>query len=360
MTLYQLMQLSPAALKGGRKRTADPAEKRRYTRALWLRNICLLSFAIAYISVFSALFGPENNSVAVASLCMLLGIKFVPFGYHIKDSVIALGAILTMMGLASNPSWQVHPWFAFIGHFVFLLLTLIMVVDDPIMGNAGLYAFSFIFISMTPVSGHAATMRWAALAFAFTLCSAVMVHKHFHAHRSVRFQTVLSDFSLTTIKGQWQLRLAFGVALALLIAQLLQLAKPMWLGYATMSVLLPHTGAVTSRATQRALGAIIGTIAFTTTWLLLPPDLRVFIGPAAGLGLGFSASYFMATVFNSFGGLYLATITLGLNPAFELRLGANISGAVLAIGLAVLMHQLWVRAGVTPPLIPKEAAEKTE
>lgn len=46
------------------------------------------------------------------------------------------------------------------------------------MGNAGTYVFAYVFVSQSPVAGHALAMRWALAGLLLVACGAVLLHRH--------------------------------------------------------------------------------------------------------------------------------------------------------------------------------------
>ncbi|MFQ9412542.1 MAG: FUSC family protein [Evtepia gabavorous] len=63
-------------------------------------------------------------------------------------------------------------------------------------------------------------------------------------------------------RSRWQLKAAFGVATALVLAHGLGFPRPMWMGIAAMSVLLPSRQAIPGRVKGRIWGNLAGARAF--------------------------------------------------------------------------------------------------
>lgn len=338
--VYQLLQLSPQSLKMKIKSAKDARQKKKYFIAMTVRSILLILFAIFYISLFTQIFGSENSSVAVGSFCMLLGIRFVSYGYEIKESLLAFGIVLSLNYFGGIASLLGNNVGKLILHFLFLLVILILVANDPIMGNAGIYVFSYLFIVENPVTGQALQLRIMALVFVFLSCGIIMYSKHKNKHKTLYLKDIFKSFCLKERKTLWQIRLASGVSMALFTGHILQLPRTVWIGYACMSILLPYSNQLFTRAFIRVSGVIIGSVLFGLAMSSIPEQLTFILGPLAGLLIGFSASYWGNSVLNCFGALILASSIYGTHSAILFRIQNNFLGAFFAIIIVLLFNQL--------------------
>lgn len=88
-----MLQLDPATLKNKIRSAEQPKERRKLTAAMIARSLLIVFFAIVIISPVSKVFGAENSAMGIAVFCILLGIRFVDFGYCIKDSLINFAVV---------------------------------------------------------------------------------------------------------------------------------------------------------------------------------------------------------------------------------------------------------------------------
>ena len=332
--MYQLLQLSPQALKKEIKAAKQFQEKKKFIFAMVLRSILLILFAIAYIVLFSKIFGSENNSIAVGSFCMFLGIRFVSYGYEIKESLFSLGTVLSLMFLGGIVTSIRNSFLVFLLHFLFVWIILLLIANEPIMGNAGIYVFSYLFIVENPVKNELLLTRFLSLICVFIICGTILFLKHHTKNKDDHLIHIFRSFNLNNEKNIWQLRLALGISSALFIGHLLDSPRIVWIGYACMSVLLPfgHYGKqLSTRAFSRISAVIIGSILFGVIISYLPEKYLFIVGPIAGLCIGFSDTNFWNNVLNCFGALLLASELFGLSPSIQFRIQNNIIGAILAL-----------------------------
>lgn len=352
-SFYQLLQMSPQALWAAIHRSPSPG-RRRYLAAMAVRSVLLVAFAVLFIGGLTALFGPENSSLVVGGFCMLLGIKFVPLGYRVSDSVAALAVTLILMVVGGVVSLLANPWISFGCDLVFLAIILFLVAQDPPMGNGGTYVFTYLFVSQTPVVGTALTARWVLALVLWLCCAAVLVHRHRDHLREVRLADLIHSLSFHDEKVRWQLRMALVVSLVVLLGNLLSVGKTVWMGYAAMSMLLPYgpqgrsPRAAAHRGLQRAGGVVLGSALYWLLVSVLPPEAQAWFGPVAGLLIGFSSRYFWNNVLNCFGALLLASAVWGPGASAALRVADNLAGIAFALGAVVVFWLIEKRQGARP------------
>ena len=329
--MYQLLQLSPQVLKMQRREAQTKREKQQLLLAMILRSVLLILFAMVYISFFSFFFGQENVSVGVGSFCILLGARFVSYGYNIKESLLSMGLVFLLMFVSSLSVIANHPWIGLVVHFLSLLIILVVTANEPKMGNAGIYVFTYLFVSASPVSGTAIFSRAVAFVYIFFLCGGIFYKKHKGKFEDCGIQQLVNKFHLNSKLSQWQLRLAGGVSFVLFIGQALNLPKAVWMGYACMSVLLPYENRIRERLAGRMGGILLGSFLYGLFSLAIPKSFTPMLAPLAGIFLGFCATYFWTTVFNCFGALTLASSIYGLGPAIIIRVQNNFIGGCVAL-----------------------------
>lgn len=156
MRFYDALQLDPAILKRKIAACGTKQEKLYYWAAMAVRSALIVAFAI---SVLSGVFGSDNTPLAVASFCIMLGIRFVNFEYCIGDSLLTLAAALCILVLAPSASAVIPPIFLIPLHVVSFFSLLYMTTQRPEMGNGGLYSFAYVYLVGNPVTGEALIRR---------------------------------------------------------------------------------------------------------------------------------------------------------------------------------------------------------
>ena len=343
MRFYDAIQLDPSCLKPKIRASEDPKERRKLALAMATRSILIVLFAIMLISPVSPIFGPENSAMAVAMFCIFLGLRFVDFGYCIKDSLVNLGVTFLLLLIAPCAASVVNPIFAAIIHFVAFFIILFMTSDSPEMGNAGIYTFAYIYLSGNPVTGDLLWQRAILTLVGYVLCAVLMFAKHRKKNKDVRFWDMVARFSMTNKKTQWHIQLALGVGLILALGSFLQLKRMMWAAFACGSILGCYSATsveAKSRVGQRMAGAVAGSLIFFFGYQMTPEALRPIFGPLGGICLGFCTDYRFKTACNCLGALFMATSLYGVSGSVFLRVLNNLLGVAFGYVFLVLYQKV--------------------
>lgn len=329
MKFYDLLQLSTKNLKEKIEKS-NKEEKRRLWKALIVKDILCVVFAIIFIVSMNMIFGEKNSSFAVVIFCILLGIRFVDFDYKLSTSIINLFICFTLIVLGPYLNTILNPILSFIINFIFLMTILIMTCEKPAYGNSSLYVFGYILLFGSPVSGHDMTLRIGEMLFGFLICALVLYKKNKNKKYEKTFKDVTKSFSIKDKKSIWQFKLALGISLGIFIGNLFNIERIMWMGIAIMSVLTPYYDTPHERIKDRMVGVIIGSSVFLIVYLIIPNSYLSLIGPISGLCLGLCASYRWSSILNCFGALLLASSIYGGYEATFLRIQNNVLGCIFA------------------------------
>lgn len=346
MRFYDALQLDPSVLKQKIRTSDDPQERRKLMAAIPTRSILTVLFAIIMISPVSSVFGPENSAMGVALFCILLGLRFVDFGYCITDSLINLAIVFSLLLLAPSAAANVNPFFAAIIHICAFFVILFMTSDRPEMGNAGIYTFAYIYLSGNPVTGVLLWKRALLTLTGYILCAVIFFAKHHKKNKGVRFYSLVSQFRISNPKTQWHLQLALGVGLVLALGNLLHLPRMMWAAFACGSILGCYAATpaqAKARVSQRLVGSVAGSLIFFAGYLLAPEALRPIFGPLGGICLGFCTDYRFKTACNCLGALFMATSLFGLQQSVFLRIMHNILGVAFGFVFLVIYQKVMNR-----------------
>lgn len=343
MQFYNALQLDPSVLKKRIREANITKDKWKNFFAMALRSILIVLFAIAMISPVSKVFGAENSPMAVAMFCALLGLRFVDFGYCIKDSLINLAVVFALLLFAPVLATNSQPVLAAIIHSCAFFIILFMTSDKPELGNAGIYTFAYIYLSGNPVTGDLLWKRAGLTLIGYVLCAAILYGKHHKKNQNVRFSQMVTNFSLSNKKTQWQLQLALGVGILLALGSYLNMKRMMWAAFAGGSILGCYSATATDlkkRFGQRMVGTIVGVVIFFLAYQLIPESLRPILGPLGGICLGFCTDYRFKTASNCIGALFMATGLYGLEKSVCLRVINNFLGIGFGYVFLILFQKL--------------------
>ncbi len=338
MRFYDALQMDPSVLKQKIRASEDTGERRKLMAAIAVRSALIVLFAIMVISPAGKVFGQENSPMAVAMFCILLGIRFVDFGYCVRDSLINFAIVFVLLLVAPSAAAHMNPFLAALVHSAAFFVILFMTSDRPEMGNAGLYTFAYIYLSGNPVSGVLLGKRALLTLVGYVLCAAILFVKHRKKNQDVRFRDVVARFSFSNKVTQWHLQLALGVGILLALGSYFNLPRMMWAAFACGSILGCYSATpveAKERVGQRMIGACAGSLIFFLGVQILPESLLPFLGPFGGLCMGFCTDYRYKTACNCLGAIMMAASVYGAHGAAALRVVDNLLG--VAFGFVFLV-----------------------
>lgn len=332
MKFYDILQWDPQITKGMLRKSTDRNEKFKLKIGMFLRSVLIVAFAIFFISTLSNLFGNENSPMAVALFCILLGVRFVDFGYCIKDSLLNLAITFLLLLFAPVIASKIHPIMAIFIHFVSFFIILYMTCDKPEMGNGGLFSFAYIYLSGNPVYGYSLYQRTLLTIVGFVICGSIFYMKHKDKFTSIRFIDKVKEFDLYNHVHHWMIRMSLGVALMLGLGALLNIERFMWAGFACGSLLSDYSEnpKIHERLIYRFIGMLLGSFIFYVIYSIIPDNLFFIIGPLGGFCLGFCTEYKYKTAANCLGALMIATGIYGVHAAIVLRIVDTLIGVLFA------------------------------
>ncbi len=333
MKFYDILQWDPQVTKNFIKKSEDPKERFKLRLGMFSRSVLIVLFAIVFIASLSAIFGKENSPMAVAIFCILLGVRFVDFGYCIKDALINLTLVFSLLLISPVLANKAFPILGLAIHFASFFAILYLTCDKPEMGNGGLFSFAYIYLSGNPVYGEGLFRRFLLTFVGLLICGTIFYVKHKHKFQEVRFTQKVKEFSLYNHKHQWMIRMALGVALILTLGTFFKIERFMWAGFACGSLLCDHTEnpKIKERFAQRLIGALVGCGIFYVIYTIIPEEFNFIIGPMGGFCLGFCTDYKYKTAVNCLGALMLAAGTYGTNTAILLRMANTVIGVIFAL-----------------------------
>lgn len=343
MRFYDALQLDPSVLKKKIRMAELPKEKRKLLLAMAARSLLIVLFAILVISPVASVFGEENNAMAVAMFCVLLGLRFVDFNYCIKDSLINLAVVFLLLLVAPSAAANVNVILAALIHISAFFIILFMTSDQPEMGNAGLYTFAYIYLSGNPVTGELLWKRALLTLVGYVVCATILFVKHRKKNPTVRFWDLVAQFRLSDKKIQWELQLAMGVGLILALGSFLKLPRMMWAAFACGSILGCYSATAVEakeRLIQRMVGAVAGSLVFFLGYQIVPESLISLFGPLGGICMGFCTDYRYKTACNCLGALMMATSIYGMQESVFLRVANNFWGVIFGFAFLVLFQKV--------------------
>ena len=336
MTVYQELQLNQAGSKNLIRFCADQKEKRKHIAVYLLKISLTVAFCVIFVSVFTSLFGEENGVAGVGVLLALLAFRQVNLGFETSQSVWVMIGIFGILAVGPHMANQVPSVVGFVINSVCIFVMLVLGCHNVIYCNHATFVLTYLLLYGNDVNGVVYGKRVLGLMLGGIWVALCMYRNHRKTECKRRLKDVLQEFCLESTRSQWQIKLALGVCLSMLVGELLGLPRSMWIGIAAMSVLQPFDTDRKTKMIYRFLGTLAGCVGFMLLIQILPESSYGLLGILGGIGVGFCATYKWQTVFNAFGALGIAMSFFGSGGSVTLRVVNN--------GFAVLFVILFVPA----------------
>ena len=314
MTFYQELQLNQAGSKLMIQEAVGRRAKAWHLLVYLVKILLTMVFCVAFVTLYGWVFGAENNIVGVVVLLCLMVFRQADLGMRRGQSLLALGLVFLVLAFGPRLANLAELGGELAVHGLSLLVILVLGCHNVGMGNHLTLVLGYLLLYGR---NHRADPYWEGI------------------------PAVLRAWSLGEARSRWQLKAAFGVATALVLAHGLGFPRPMWMGIAAMSVLLPSRQAIPGRVKGRIWGNLAGGAGFCLLYCLLPGSLLPYLGIFGGIGVGLSATYGWQAVFNSLGAMSIMVGTLGLPGVVLFRVGNNALGALYAWAVDRLAGPAW-------------------
>ena len=329
MSFYQVMQLGAINLKPLIKNTEDKKLKQKYITAFVLKNILCLLFCIVVVTSFSIIFGNENSVVGVVTVITLLTFRFSNLDFDVKQSAFTLFGIFCIFMVGPYLASTSTPIVKFVISFISIMAIVILSCHNVVLSNQSILVLSYLLLYGYQVNDiNVYINRVCALALGGIIVAGIFYIKQRKVKFENKFSDIIKDVNFSNDRTKWQLKLTLAVCSGILIGDLLNLPRTMWIGFACMSIVQPYKERIDIRCKERVPFAIVGCIMYYILYFIFPKKSIALIGMLGGIMVGFSATYKWQTVFNALGALSSAVPILGLEIAIIFRIVNNIFGAM--------------------------------
>lgn len=323
MTLYQELQLNQAGSKNLIRSCKDTKEKKKHIAIYCLKVFLTTVFCVGFVAAFTMLFGEKNGVVGVAVLLSLMAFRHVNLGFDTFQSFWTMLGIFVILAVGPYAANRFSMFGAFVVNFTCILPLLVMGCHNVIFFNHATFILSYLLLYGNDVTGADYAKRIVGLMLGGIWVAACIYRKNKECNQKRTLWDVLQEFRMDSTRSQWQIKLALGVSLSMLIGQIIGLPRVMWIGIAAMSLLQPFDSDRKVKMKYRFIGTLAGCLVFFLLIKFLPESSYGLIGIIGGIAVGFCATYKWQTVCNALGALGLAMSLYGADGAIALRIANN-------------------------------------
>lgn len=241
-------------------------------------NLILIIGIIIFVSLFSKIFGMENNFLGVGVITAILMCGIIDIDLSIKDSIIAIIVSLIIMCFSA----YLGRLNLLLGIFInFITVFFIMHVFTKIIDIKTFLPFilCYVFLEGNPVPLEKLPIRIVA-AFVGGILIALayyLTHKNQESVENNSLYKHLISIKKHSLQFNFSIRMALGISIAMALGNYFGFEKSMWISITVMSLTQPHLSQTKERIKYRVFGTILGTLIFVLLFnFIIPKNLSTY------------------------------------------------------------------------------------
>ncbi|WP_416327741.1 FUSC family protein [[Eubacterium] hominis] len=301
-----------------------------------LYNAFRFMINVGFVFLFQMMFHVENTLTAVA-----LGVGFTMLptcDLGIRPLTMSLIVLILYIGggiVAQSALW--NPFLAFLINFCFLVW-LLSLISEPMEIKANIsFLLCFVFSQSTAVPWAQFNGRIACVCFGACLVSlCILIHwkRKGFGKNGCNFK---QQFQRSKQHHSYILRMSLGISIAMFIASVLHLSKPLWISIVVMSLTQLEFCETLERIRHRFLGTLVGVVLFFIFFqYIIPQQYAMFVIMFLGYIGFFLPEYKYKQVINAISALNASLVILDTKTAIENRVFCLLLGIVIVMMIYML------------------------
>lgn len=236
-------------------------------------------------------------------------------------------------------AFGIIPFFSRINPFIGILINFFAVFfitylykDSDKSMNYMPFMLGYVFLEGNPVDAEGLLVRMLSLLAGGIIVSIFYYFFHYKKKaKNTTLKIVFSKIDIHSLRFNYAIRMALGIAIAMFIGNIFHFQKSMWISITVMSLTQPHFRQTKERIKARTIGTIIGAILFVLLFVILVPHEYSFILLMVLSYLyTFVEKYNVQMIFITMNSLSAAQVLLGTDVSVFLRITFVLLGAVIA------------------------------
>ena len=315
------------------------------TKESLVKNLIQTIGIIAFITMWTQVFGQQETLVAVAGMTGLLMRLHLSLPTSFKEGILASSVGFFIFGSIASLNIIVTTPLFFVVNLV-SITALMFLFGTPFQYKHYMpYILVYIFAATTPAEGFNVQTRIVSLGIMGLCLGGVYWVKHQKTRTTppalldtAKWQPDLMKVSLT---------MSLGISIVLLAQQQIHFPRAMWICMTIMSLTQMERSVSKERFKKRLLGSTLGMIGYILLFeMLIPVEFQYILVFVLTYIYSFAEDYLIQVIFITFNVLYAAQVTWPLGTAFVTRIGFILVGSALMIGALWLVERVVKRYSV--------------
>lgn len=286
---------------------------------------------VGFILIFQMIFHTENTLTAVALSVAFTMLPMSELGIR-PAAMCWIVLLLFIGGGIAAQSALLNPLLAFFLNFCFLVLLLVL-ISEPMDLKANIsFLLCFVFSQSTAVPWQQFGSRFLCVSFGAALISLCILISWKRKGFGVNGCTFKQQIQRSKKQRSYILRMSLGISIAMFIASILQLSKPLWISIVVMSLTQLEFSETLERIRHRFIGTLLGVVLFFTFFqMLIPQQYAMIVIMLLGYIGFFLPEYKYKQVINAISALNASLVILDTKTAIENRIFCLLLGIVIVV-----------------------------
>lgn len=228
---------------------------------LAVKNLITLLLIIAFIVLFSAILGNENQLIGVGLVTGLIMFYNIDLGLDRKQAPFIILGLCLLMGISNIVSFY-NVFLAILVNAITIYLFMTLSTVHLMYKTYMPFILIYIFAEGTIVEQGHMFKRLLAFILSGVLLALVYCIRHRKLENGKTIKDIYSNISISRETTVFNIKITLGLTIAMFLTEFFNIEKGMWISITVMSLTEPHFSMTKEKIKHRFLGTIIGIICF--------------------------------------------------------------------------------------------------
>lgn len=291
---------------------------------------------MAFIMLFSFLFGSENTLLSVALGVGLTMFPLCPLKWK-PSTLITIVFLLYVGGAIMGETYLISPILAFILNFIFVILIVLLSSEPSIMKPSISFLLCFVFSESTSVPFDLLPKRLLCALVGSIIVIFITLLFWYKKGYNKEGRSLKEQIEVCNKNHHYMFRMAFGISIAMLFGMIFHVKKPLWISIVVMSLTQLEFLETIERIKHRFIGNLLGIILFFLLFQwLIPKEYAMYVILILGYIGSFFSEYKYKQTINAISALNASLVLLDTKEAMLDRLLFLGIGVLIVLGIYYL------------------------
>lgn len=308
-------------------------EKNKITVKKLVGNLILIVAIVAFVALYTKIFGSENNLIGVCAITAMLMFINVHLSLKLNEAILTTIGTFVFMGISTQIS-SINPFLGFVVNFISIFIISYLVTNRTETKAFLPFVLCYVFVEGTPITWSQLPARLAALLVGGILISLVYYVSHRKKDDSdhMNISEMIKTMDKDSLQFNFSLRMALAVSLAMLLGSIMGVEKSMWISLTAMSITQPHYDDTKTRVKERFFGTLIGSAIFIILFsYIFPAKYTSVVLLLLSYVYTFIDQYRIKMIFITMNALGAAMILFNTSESIPMRIAFIVIGICIAL-----------------------------